>query len=108
MGHIDGPPAEIGHHVGAALVGTFLGILLSYGFVAAARAAPSSSAWSTTSVLLPVHQGRAARDLQGQPAGDRRGVRAPRAAAQRAAVVQRDRAVLPRGDHGQAKEAAAA
>ena len=33
MGHIDGPPAEIGHHVGAALVGTFLGILMSYGFV---------------------------------------------------------------------------
>jgi chemotaxis protein MotA len=32
MGHIDGPPSEIGHHVGAALVGTFLGILLSYGF----------------------------------------------------------------------------
>jgi chemotaxis protein MotA len=31
MGHIDGPPAEIGAHVGAALVGTFLGILLSYG-----------------------------------------------------------------------------
>jgi len=31
MGHIDGPPAEIGHRVGAALVGTFLGILLSYG-----------------------------------------------------------------------------
>ena len=34
MGHIDAPPAEIGHHVGAALVGTFLGILLSYGFAA--------------------------------------------------------------------------
>ncbi len=32
MGHIDGPPAEIGHKVGAALVGTFLGILASYGF----------------------------------------------------------------------------
>jgi chemotaxis protein MotA len=32
MGHIDAPPAEIGHHVGAALVGTFLGILMSYGF----------------------------------------------------------------------------
>jgi chemotaxis protein MotA len=32
MGHVDGEPAEIGHHVGAALVGTFLGILLSYGF----------------------------------------------------------------------------
>jgi chemotaxis protein MotA len=33
MGHIDGPPSEIGHHVGAALVGTFLGVLLAYGFV---------------------------------------------------------------------------
>lgn len=32
MQAIDGPPSEIGHHVGAALVGTFLGILLSYGF----------------------------------------------------------------------------
>jgi chemotaxis protein MotA len=34
MGHIDGPVEEVGHHVGAALVGTFLGILLSYGFFA--------------------------------------------------------------------------
>ena len=34
MGHIDGPPSEIGHKVGAALVGTFLGILASYGFAA--------------------------------------------------------------------------
>ena len=33
MGAIDGPPAEIGHKVGAALVGTFLGILLCYGFI---------------------------------------------------------------------------
>jgi len=33
MGAIDGPPEEIGHKVGAALVGTFLGILLSYGLV---------------------------------------------------------------------------
>lgn len=32
MASIDGPPSIIGHHVGAALVGTFLGILLSYGF----------------------------------------------------------------------------
>lgn len=32
MAHIDGPPAEIGEKVGAALIGTFLGILLSYGF----------------------------------------------------------------------------
>jgi chemotaxis protein MotA len=33
MQAIGGAPAEIGHKVGAALVGTFLGILLSYGFV---------------------------------------------------------------------------
>jgi chemotaxis protein MotA len=32
MGAIGGKPEEIGHHVAAALVGTFLGILLSYGF----------------------------------------------------------------------------
>ena len=32
MGAIGGPVEEIGHKVGAALVGTFLGILLSYGF----------------------------------------------------------------------------
>ena len=32
MGKIDQPPAVLGHSVGAALVGTFLGVLLSYGF----------------------------------------------------------------------------
>jgi len=34
MGSIDGPVEEIGEKVGAALVGTFLGILMSYGFFA--------------------------------------------------------------------------
>jgi chemotaxis protein MotA len=33
MGAINGPPEEIGHKVAAALVGTFLGILVSYGFL---------------------------------------------------------------------------
>jgi chemotaxis protein MotA len=33
MQFLDQPPAVIGHHVAAALVGTMLGILLSYGFV---------------------------------------------------------------------------
>jgi chemotaxis protein MotA len=33
MGALGGPPEEIGHKVGAALVGTFLGILLCYGLV---------------------------------------------------------------------------
>ncbi|MCX6595757.1 MAG: flagellar motor stator protein MotA [Acidobacteria bacterium] len=31
MGALGGPPEEIGHHVAAALVGTFIGILMSYG-----------------------------------------------------------------------------
>ena len=34
MGALGGPPEEIGKKVGAALVGTFLGILLCYGFFA--------------------------------------------------------------------------
>ncbi|MEZ5355214.1 MAG: flagellar motor stator protein MotA [Bryobacteraceae bacterium] len=34
MGSLGGPPEEIGHKVGAALVGTFLGILMCYGFLA--------------------------------------------------------------------------
>lgn len=33
MGHLDGGPEEIGHHVAAALVGSFLGILMCYGIV---------------------------------------------------------------------------
>lgn len=33
MQAINGPPEEVGHKVAVALVGTFLGILLSYGFV---------------------------------------------------------------------------
>jgi len=34
MSHLDGGPEVIGHHVAAALVGTFLGILLCYGLFA--------------------------------------------------------------------------
>ena len=33
MGKITEPPEVLGHHVGAALVGTFLGVLMCYGFV---------------------------------------------------------------------------
>ncbi len=33
MGKITEPPEVLGHSIGAALVGTFLGVLLSYGFV---------------------------------------------------------------------------
>jgi chemotaxis protein MotA len=34
MQHLDGPPQELGEHVAAALVGTFLGLLCSYGMIA--------------------------------------------------------------------------
>jgi chemotaxis protein MotA len=34
MSHIDAGPVEIAHHMSAALVGTFLGILVAYGVVA--------------------------------------------------------------------------
>ena len=33
MGSISEPPEVLGHHIAAALVGTFLGILLAYGYV---------------------------------------------------------------------------
>lgn len=44
MGSIGGPIEEIGKHVGAALVGTFLGILLAYGFVGPMSAAMEARA----------------------------------------------------------------
>ena len=37
MGSITEPPAVLGHLIGGALVGTFMGVLLSYGFVAPHR-----------------------------------------------------------------------
>ena len=33
MGSINEPPEVLGHHIGAALIGTFIGILLCYGFI---------------------------------------------------------------------------
>jgi chemotaxis protein MotA len=44
MGALGGPPAEIGHKVAAALVGTFLGILLCYGLVGPIGAKMSKTA----------------------------------------------------------------
>src|ERR1700751_3570226 len=44
MGALGGPPEEIGHKVAAALVGTFLGILLCYGFVGPIAANMTKSA----------------------------------------------------------------
>lgn len=33
MGSINEPPEVLGHHIGAALIGTFIGILICYGFL---------------------------------------------------------------------------
>jgi chemotaxis protein MotA len=44
MGSLGGPPEEIGHKVAAALVGTFLGILLCYGVVGPLAANMTKSA----------------------------------------------------------------
>ena len=64
MGLIDGPPAEIGHSVAAALVGTFLGILLSYGFLGPARDEPGASR-GRRGPLRALHQGGSPLGLQG-------------------------------------------
>jgi len=44
MGALGGPPEEIGHKVAAALVGTFLGVLLCYGFVGPIAASMAKAA----------------------------------------------------------------
>jgi chemotaxis protein MotA len=43
MGALGGPPEEIGHKVAAALVGTFLGILLCYGLISPIAASMSKT-----------------------------------------------------------------
>src|SRR3546814_9598547 len=51
MGAITEPPEVLGHLIGAALVGTFLGILLCYGFVGPMAAAIRSLRESEQSYL---------------------------------------------------------
>ncbi|MBL8290701.1 MAG: flagellar motor stator protein MotA [Bryobacterales bacterium] len=57
MGALGGPPEEIGHKVGAALVGTFLGILLSYGFVAPLAAIMTKNADAESQYLNVIRVG---------------------------------------------------
>jgi chemotaxis protein MotA len=45
MGSVGQPPAVLGKMIGGALVGTFLGILLSYGFVAPIASQLESRRW---------------------------------------------------------------
>lgn len=57
MQHLDGPPQEIGHHVAAALVGTMLGILLSYGYVGPVGTKMEHVAREKTQILKCVQAG---------------------------------------------------
>lgn len=57
MQHLDGPPSEIGHHVAAALVGTMLGILLSYGYVAPLANKIDANVRDVTAILKTVQAG---------------------------------------------------
>lgn len=57
MQHLDGPPSEIGHHVGAALVGTMLGILFCYGYIGPLAMKMESVVREQTSILKTVQAG---------------------------------------------------
>ncbi|MDC0358489.1 flagellar motor stator protein MotA, partial [Oligoflexia bacterium] len=57
MQYLDGPPAVIGHHVAAALVGTMLGIFLSYGLVAPMAAKMENNIREQTNILKTVQAG---------------------------------------------------
>jgi chemotaxis protein MotA len=57
MGHMDAPPAVIGHHVASALVGTFLGILLCYGIVQPLAGSVESQEVHQIRYLLCIKQG---------------------------------------------------
>ncbi len=52
MGYISEPPEVLGMHVGAALVGTFLGVLLAYGFASPIANAMKSRAEEESSFLM--------------------------------------------------------
>jgi chemotaxis protein MotA len=57
MQHVDGKPEEIGQHVAVALVGTFLGILLSYGYVQPLAANLEGQADATSRYLRCIKNG---------------------------------------------------
>lgn len=57
MQHLDGPPTEIGHHVAAALVGTMLGILMSYGYVAPMATKMENIAREDTAIFKCIQAG---------------------------------------------------
>jgi len=57
MGSIGGPAAEVGHKVAAALVGTFLGILMCYGFLGPLATQIEYQSWYTERFLHCIKAG---------------------------------------------------
>jgi chemotaxis protein MotA len=57
MGHLDAGPEIIGHHVGAALVGTFLGILLCYGVLGPISTSVEQQALANTKYMQCIKDG---------------------------------------------------
>ncbi len=57
MQHVDGKASEIGHYVAVALVGTFLGILVSYGYVQPLAANLEAQAAESTRFLRCIKNG---------------------------------------------------
>lgn len=57
MQHVDGKPEEIGHHVAVALIGTFIGILFSYGYIQPLAANLEGQAAASTRFLRCMKNG---------------------------------------------------
>jgi chemotaxis protein MotA len=66
MGSITEPPEVLGHLIGGALVGTFLGVLLAYGFVGPMAAALKAVDETETKYLQAIKAGILAH-MQGYP-----------------------------------------
>lgn len=68
MGKLNGTPEEIGHHVGAALVGTFLGILLCYGILGPIATSVEMHAQATARYVSTIKNGLLAAARGANPA----------------------------------------
>jgi chemotaxis protein MotA len=105
MGSLGGPPEEIGKKVAAALVGTFLGILMCYGFVGPVAASMTKEADAQNSYLhvirviilaflkglapmLAVEMGRRAIPEHARPSFDEMEAGCKRPAAEPAAATE--------------------
>ncbi len=109
MGALGGPPEEIGHKVAAALVGTFLGILLCYGFVGPLAASMTKANEAEAEYYHPrpcagigTNPGRMRGSAPVSPRGHRTGVKQVRHVDAIGAPLDGGRDGSPRGSKGNA------